>query len=218
MVALGPTSLARPSLGRRAHPRDARATFLPPAPAVRRLTVMRGPAGMLVATLLLAAGCGGDDDAEEPATDVAESITVSSSAFEADQPIPRHYTCDGHDISPPLAWGGVPADAEAVALVVDDPDAPGGTFTHWLAWDLEPAAGKLGEGQAAPSEGSNDFGRVGYRGPCPPPGRGPHRYILRLYALDASLDVRPGADKADIERALNGRSLATAELVGRYER
>jgi Raf kinase inhibitor-like YbhB/YbcL family protein len=146
------------------------------------------------------------------------SFGLRSTAFGDGEVIPRRHTCEGEDVSPPLSWSDPPEGTRSLALVVDDPDAPGGTFTHWLAWDLEPAAGKLGEGQAAPSEGSNDFGRVGYRGPCPPPGRGPHRYIFRLYALDASLDVRPGADKADIERALNGRSLATAELVGRYER
>ena len=121
-------------------------------------------------------------------------------------------------MSPPLSWSDPPESTRSLALVVDDPDAPGGTFTHWLAWDIDPAAGELGEGQAAPSEGRNDFGQSGYRGPCPPQGHGPHRYFFRLYALSEPLGVEPGADKAAVERALDGRSAATAELMGTYER
>src|SRR4029453_16763281 len=96
-------------------------------------------ATLLLASALLAAGCGGGDDAEEPATDVAESITVTSSAFDADAPIPPQYTCDGDAVSPPLAWDGLPGDAKAIALVVDDPDAPGGTYIHWIVLDIAPA-------------------------------------------------------------------------------
>jgi len=105
-----------------------------------------------------------------------------------------------------------------LALVVDDPDAPGGVFTHWTAWGLDPGAGGLGEGEPAPGEGQNDFGTTGYRGPCPPPGHGRHRYVFRLYALDAELDLGVGAAKDELEQAIEGHVLTTAELVGTYER
>ena len=105
-----------------------------------------------------------------------------------------------------------------MALVVDDPNAPGGVFTHWIAWGLEPAAGGLGEGEGAPSEGRNDFGDSGYRGPCPPPGHGRHRYVFRLFALDTEPELGAGAAKADLERAIEAHVLTTAELVGTYER
>jgi Raf kinase inhibitor-like YbhB/YbcL family protein len=143
---------------------------------------------------------------------------LGSTAFSDGELVPRRHTCEGEDISPPLSWSDPPEGTRSLALVVDDPDAPGGTFTHWLAWDIDPAAGELGEGQPAPSEGRNDFGQIGYRGPCPPPGHGPHRYFFRLYALGEPLGVEPGADKTEVERALDGRSPATAELMGTYER
>jgi Raf kinase inhibitor-like YbhB/YbcL family protein len=103
-------------------------------------------------------------------------------------------------------------------LVVDDPDAPGGTFTHWLGWGIDPEARGLGEGEAPPKEGRNDFRSVGYRGPCPPRGRGPHRYSFRLAALDSEPDLAAGAGKRELERALDGHVLSVAELVGTYER
>ena len=139
-------------------------------------------------------------------------------AFEDGQPVPRKYTCDGEDVSPPLTWSGVPEGAKSLALVVDDPDAPRGTFTHWLAWGIDPSAGRLGEGERPPFEGRNDFGEPGWRGPCPPPGHGPHRYVFRLHALEGELDLRAGAEKREVERALEGRSMGVAELVGTYER
>jgi Raf kinase inhibitor-like YbhB/YbcL family protein len=101
---------------------------------------------------------------------------------------------------------------------VDDPDAPTGTFTHWIAWGIDPAAVGLAEGEAAPIEGQNDFGSAGYRGPCPPPGHGAHRYSFRLYALDAPLDLEAGASKQELEGALDDGVLGVAELVGTYER
>jgi hypothetical protein len=105
-----------------------------------------------------------------------------------------------------------------LALVVDDPDAPGGVFTHWIAWGLDPAAEELVEGEPAPNEGQNDFGAAGYRGPCPPPGHGRHRYVFRLYALDADLELKGSVGKAELEQAIEGHVLTTAELVGTYER
>jgi Raf kinase inhibitor-like YbhB/YbcL family protein len=145
-------------------------------------------------------------------------FTLASDAFENDQEIPRRYTCEGDDRSPPLSWSELPEGARSLALIVDDPDAPGGTFTHWLAWAIDPESGGLGEGEIAPVEGRNDFGTVGYRGPCPPPGHGPHRYFFRLYALDADIELERGAGRRDLERALEGHVVGGAELIGRYER
>jgi Raf kinase inhibitor-like YbhB/YbcL family protein len=151
-------------------------------------------------------------------TNSVAEFELTSEAFANGQPIPRKYSCEGEDVSPPLAWNGVPEGTVSLALVVDDPDAPSGTFTHWLAWGIDPAAGALGEGEAAPVEGQNDFGSAGWRGPCPPPGHGPHRYFFRLHALEGEPELAAGAGKPEVERALEGRALAVAELVGTYER
>jgi Raf kinase inhibitor-like YbhB/YbcL family protein len=145
-------------------------------------------------------------------------FALESGAFGHAEPIPNRHTCDGEDLSPPLRWANVPEGARSLALVVDDPDAPRGIFTHWVAWGLDPAAVGLGEGEAASREGRNDFGTVGYRGPCPPPGHGRHRYVFRLYALDRDLELESGTGKADLEQAIEGHVLTTAELVGTYER
>jgi len=145
-------------------------------------------------------------------------FTLSSDAFRPGEPIPARYTCEGEDVSPPLSWSGAPEQARSLALIVDDPDAPGGRFNHWLAWDIDPTAEGLAEGEAAPSEGSNDFGAVGYRGPCPPPGHGAHRYVFRLFALDSDLDLAAGASRQELERAIGTHALAVAELIGTYER
>ena len=102
-------------------------------------------------------------------------LALGSTAFQSGQPIPRCHTCDGEDLSPLLRWTNVPDEARSLALIVDDPDAPRGVFAHWVAWGLDPHAGELGEGEAAPDEGRNDFRTTGYRGPCPPPGHGRHR-------------------------------------------
>jgi Raf kinase inhibitor-like YbhB/YbcL family protein len=145
-------------------------------------------------------------------------FTLTSNAFDSGQEIPSRHSCEGDDVSPPLSWSGAPEGARSLALIVDDPDAPGGTFTHWLAWAIRPESAGIGEGETAPVEGRNDFGTIGYRGPCPPPGHGPHRYFFRLYALDANVELERGAGKGDLERALEGRVLGVAELNGRYER
>jgi hypothetical protein len=145
-------------------------------------------------------------------------FAVETTAFQHAQAIPSRHTCDGEDLSPPLQWTNLPDGTRSLALIVDDPDAPSGVFTHWLAWGLDPAGEGLAEGEAAPSEGRNDFGTTGYRGPCPPPGHGRHRYAFRLYALDAELELGSGATKADLEQVIEGHVLTTAELVGTYER
>lgn len=145
-------------------------------------------------------------------------FSLSSSAFANDAPIPRRHTCDAEDRSPPLSWSPPPAGTRSLALIVDDPDAPGGRFIHWLAWGIDPDAGGLADGEAAPVEGRNDFGTVGYRGPCPPRGHGRHRYRFRLHALADDPQVAPGVGAGELERALAGKVLAVAELIGVYQR
>lgn len=143
---------------------------------------------------------------------------LRSEAFGAGEEIPERYTCEDQDVSPPLSWVAAPEGSRSLALIMDDPDAPSGTFTHWVAWGLDPAAGGLGEGQAPASEGRNDFGNSGYGGPCPPPGHGPHRYFFRLYALDDEPGVDAGAGRDELEGAIEGHVLGTTELNGTYER
>jgi Raf kinase inhibitor-like YbhB/YbcL family protein len=188
------------------------------------LVVARGVAfsAALAAACLAVAGCGGGEEKTAdpgelavPGKEVAV-LSLTSTAFEDGGTIPVRHTCDGDDVSPPLAWTGLPDGTRSLALLVDDPDAPGGTFTHWLAWDIDPA-GELAEGAAPPGEGANGFGSRGYRGPCPPKG-GPHRYVFRLYALDAPLAVDAGADKASFQDAVAGHLLGVGELTGTYGR
>jgi len=144
-------------------------------------------------------------------------FTLSSPAFRHEHTIPVTFTCDGDDAPPPLNWSGAPEGTRSFALTVDDPDAPGGTFTHWLLYDIP--AGTTG--LPAPPGGRslrNGFGRAGYGGPCPPRGHGPHRYVFTLHALDVpSLSLR-GKSRQDLDDALGAHTLATANLVGRYER
>ena len=146
------------------------------------------------------------------------ALTLSSSAFEQGAEIPQRHSCEGEDISPPLSWSGVPEGTESLALIVDDPDAPSGAFVHWLAWGIDPEPGGLEQGEAAPYEGTGGFGESGYRGPCPPPGHGPHRYFFRLYALSSAPEVQPGAGREELEDAIEGSVLDSAELMGTYER
>jgi Raf kinase inhibitor-like YbhB/YbcL family protein len=147
------------------------------------------------------------------------AFALRSPAFEDGAPIPRRHTCEGEDVSPALEWIAPPAEARSLAMVVEDPDAPGGTFTHWLVWGIEPEARGLAEGERPPLEGRNDFRRRGWRGPCPPRGHGPHRYVFRLVALDAMLkDLAPGAAARDVDEAVSGHVLAAAELTGTFER
>lgn len=136
--------------------------------------------------------------------------------------IPKLHTCEGADISPSLEWDGEPATTRVLALIVDDPDAPAGTWNHWLLYDLPPSVRSLAQGYKPGKlghSGTNDFGRLGYGGPCPPKGHGPHRYFFKLYALDiATLGLPQGARRAEIDKALRGHILAEAQYMGRYER
>lgn len=149
---------------------------------------------------------------------------IKSSAFNADGNIPSKFTCQGADISPALEWNGAPEGTKSFALLVHDPDAPrSGGFTHWVAYDIPPDAKNLPEnvakGGSLPgggTQGKNDFGKSGYNGPCPPSGT--HRYYFRLYALNRTLDLRPGASKEELEKAIRGHVLAEAELMGKFSK
>jgi Raf kinase inhibitor-like YbhB/YbcL family protein len=150
-----------------------------------------------------------------PMTDVE----LSSTAFEEGQPIPERYSCDGDNASPPLSWTSLPEGTRSLALIVHDPDAPSGDFTHWLAWNIDPGSDGLEEDVPAPLHGTNGFGRPGYGAPCPPPGDGPHRYYFELYALDTDLDLlESGAAREQLEREMEGHVLGQARLMGTYER
>lgn len=157
-------------------------------------------------------------------SDPPQTLRVTSTAFPPNGTIPRKHTCDGPDVSPPLSWDAPPGAVQSFALIVDDPDAPAGTWVHWVLFDLPAATRDLPEGvprdeqlASGARQGRNDFRRVGYYGPCPPAGP-VHRYFFKLYALDARLNLKPGASKAEVERAMQGHILAQGELIGRYSR
>jgi Raf kinase inhibitor-like YbhB/YbcL family protein len=145
-------------------------------------------------------------------------LELTSTAFDDGSEIPRKYTCDGDDASPPLAWSSVPEATRSLALIVHDPDAPSGDFTHWVAWNIDPEPGALGEDVPPTAQGSNDFGETRYQGPCPPSGTGPHRYVHELFALDTELDLEEGSSRDQVENAIDGHVLAGTELIGIYER
>jgi hypothetical protein len=151
-------------------------------------------------------------------------LQLTSAAFTQGSPIPVKYTCEGQDVSPPLRWRDAPEGARSFALIADDPDAPAGTWVHWVLYNLPASAAELPEGVPASEsiagggqQGRNDFGRLGYGGPCPPRG-GPHRYFFKLYALDAELNLPARAAKQDVERAMRGHILAEGQLMGTYKR
>jgi Raf kinase inhibitor-like YbhB/YbcL family protein len=150
------------------------------------------------------------------------AFTMTSTAFGAGQSIPKKYSCDGPDVSPQLAWKEAPAGTKSYALIADDPDAPLGTWVHWVLFNVPGDTQELAEGVEKKNQlangalqGKNDFGNVGYGGPCPP-GGSTHRYFFKLYALDGKLDLKAGTSKADIERAMKGHALGQAELMGKF--
>jgi Raf kinase inhibitor-like YbhB/YbcL family protein len=150
------------------------------------------------------------------------TIKVTSTAFNDGELIPKKYTCDGENVSPPLAWSGVPANAKSLALIVDDPDAPGKTWVHWVVYDLPTSVTSLSENAAnaeqlgGGKQGTNDFKKIGYGGPCPPSGA--HRYYFKLYALNAETSLNPGATKEQLLQAMAGHIIAQGQLLGRYKR
>jgi len=150
-------------------------------------------------------------------------IKVTSTAFEEGGLIPKQYTCDGADISPPLAWESIPEATKSIALIADDPDAPGKIWVHWVIYDLPadtralpehvPTLRTLPDGSR---QGTNDFGKIGYGGPCPPSGT--HRYYFKVYALDTTLGIDPGVKKADLLKTIESHILAKGQLMGKYAR
>jgi Raf kinase inhibitor-like YbhB/YbcL family protein len=151
------------------------------------------------------------------------AITVTSTAFTENGMIPKKYTCDDRDVSPELSWSNVPQNAKSIALICDDPDAPVGTWVHWVVFNMPATANGLPEGTtgvkglpAGARQGINDFRKRDYGGPCPPSGI--HRYFFKVYALDTMLDLKEGASKADLLNAIEGHILGQGQLMGRYSR
>ena len=194
---------------------------------------MRGQRMRLLAAILLMTGvelictsCGKGRDANVASQEGkggGETMRLASTAFTEGGMIPVRYTGDGEDVSPPLAWSDAPATTKSFALICDDPDAPRGTWVHWIVYNLPVSVNSLAE-DAPPEEtlanggrhGISDFRKLGYGGPAPPSGT--HRYYFKLYALDTVLDLKPGATKADLLKAMEGHVLAQAQLMGKYAR
>ncbi len=198
-----------------------------PRRSIHRLFRRRVWKAALLSLALLALACacsrsGGQVAPTEQAG--AMTIRLSSPAFAEGAPIPTRYTCDGENISPPLKWSNVPPGTKSIALIADDPDAPAGTWVHWVMYNIPPATTELPE--ALPTtevilnqvrQGVTDFKRSGYGGPCPPGGSS-HRYFFRLYALDTELQLQPGATQQDLVGAIQGHILAQGQLMGTYQR
>lgn len=189
-----------------------------------------------VMSLVIVAACGDDEGASTSETDTsgqtetsgvptppsfdAADMVLTSAAFEDGETVPEDHTCDGADESPPLTWSDVPAGATDLVLIVDDADAPGGRFVHWVVWGLSAESTGLEEGELIDGvvEGTNGFGATGWRGPCPPPGDGPHEYRFRLLALSGPVDVEPGATGPELEAAIEDQVLAEGVLTAVYDR
>jgi Raf kinase inhibitor-like YbhB/YbcL family protein len=176
-------------------------------------------AGAVTLGLALWAGAGGA--AEKTGK---ETMQITSTAFREGTSIPVKHTCDGADVSPPLKWSGAPVGTKSLVLISDDPDAPVGTWVHWVLYDMPPTVTELQENlpktatvPGVGTQGTNDFRRLGYGGPCPPPGKA-HRYFFKLYALDKTLDLKPGATKKEVEQAMAQHILAQGQLMGTYKR
>ncbi len=181
------------------------------------------PAFLLAILLLSMVGCRPSQGISQEGG-VAMTINLQSSAFAHGERIPKMYTCDDVDVSPPLSWNGVPQGTKSLVLIMDDPDAPIGTWVHWVLYDIPATLTGLPENVAKTPivseigvQGMNDFHRFGYGGPCPPPGK-PHRYFFKLFALDTNLGLEPGATKAQVEKAMQGHILAQGQLMGIYGR
>lgn len=176
---------------------------------------------LLCLVVVLLAGC---ESREQPLKEGEMVLAVSSPAFQEGDKIPTKYTCEGQDVSPALTWGEPPLETQSFALIVDDPDAPVGVFTHWVIFNIPSDSRQLAE--AIPTQaplpsgalqGKNDFGRIGYGGPCPPSGC-PHRYRFTVYALDKSLDLDADASKKQVLDAMRGHILVQGQLTGTYQR
>jgi Raf kinase inhibitor-like YbhB/YbcL family protein len=190
--------------------------------------VTRKPLAALMLASLILVSCpqqteetqeeGGVTEGTQPTTEL--DMEVTSSAFADGADIPPKYSCEGDDVSPPLTWTGVPEEATGLALIVDDPDAPGATFYHWAIWEIPPDVTGLDEGTVPPEalQGTNDADVAGYRGPCPPPPDPAHQYRFTLIAHEGTLDVEAGAPASEVLEAAAGAELARGLLTGRYDR
>lgn len=176
----------------------------------------------LTAVVLVAAACGGGSGsvAPEATGTVPSSIEVASSDLLPEDEMPLDYTCDGDDTAPTLSWSGAPSGTVELVIVLEDPDAPAGTFVHWLVAGIPPETERLLPGgvPAGAVQGTNDFGDTGYGGPCPPEGDEPHRYVFRVLAVGAELRLEEGFSPDDLASALEDRALAQGELVATYGR
>jgi len=187
-------------------------------------------AGSIALLMMFAVACAKQPTATKPNPPTTQTppgttaaIKLTSSAFTEGQPIPRQYTCSGINISPPLEWTGIPKSAKTIAIVADDPDAPGGTWVHWVIYNLPADIIGMVENLPATEDlkgggflGKNDFEKIGYGGPCPPSGT--HRYFFKIYALDTELPLKAGATKAEVEKAMAGHVVAQGQLMGTYNR
>lgn len=178
---------------------------------------------MLVLLAALTA-CQGETPERTAQEGTGVTLQIESAAFVAEGTIPQRYTCDKDDVSPPLSWSEPPAGTQSLALIFEDPDAPAGTWTHWVLFNMPAGIRSLPEGvpldpvvEGTGVHGSNSWRRLGYGGPCPPPGP-VHHYYFKLYFLDTSLDLDPGASKKDVEKAIQGHILAEGQLMGEYGR
>ena len=191
---------------------------------------MIGRISIVVALLAALTGCANhshslnqNSSAAGTPGNASTSLQVTSTSFKEGQPIPRQYTCDGVNISPPIEWSGVPQNTKTIALIADDPDAPAGTWVHWVFYNLPAANIGLVENMPANENlraggvhGKNDFEKLGYGGPCPPSGT--HRYYFKIYALDSELPMKAGATKVELLKVMEGHVLAQGQLMGTYER
>lgn len=176
-------------------------------------------------SLLVTVGSGMLTAQTDPSTGgAAMTLVLKSSAFAPGSEIPKKHTCDAEDVSPALEWNAPPQRTVSFALVMDDPDAPNGTWVHWVMWNLPAGAHELPEGvkkrdplEDGTRQGRNSFGKVGYNGPCPPHGK-PHRYFFRLYALDEKLDLTPGSSNVVLQQAMQGHIIVEADYMGTYKR
>lgn len=146
------------------------------------------------------------------------ALTVTTTAFAPGETIPLQHTCSGADQSPPLTWTGAPSNTTSFAVIVDDPDAPGGTWVHWTAWNLPATTTGLAAGATLGVQGVTSWGSTGWKGPCPPKGSGAHRYFFRVYALDKVLPLTASATRTELDRAMAGHILAQGEVMGKFWR
>jgi Raf kinase inhibitor-like YbhB/YbcL family protein len=177
-------------------------------------------AAVIAAATVALSACGGGDTVEGPPPAAPDRIRLTSPAFAENAPFPPRFTCDGDEVSPPLEWTGVPKQTRSLALLMEDPDAPDGTFVHWTVYGIAPSTAGLRQNEvpADAREGENSFGDEGYGGPCPPEGDEPHRYVFTIYALRSPPDLDAGASPAQVRAAVADKAIARGRLTARFGR